>query len=132
MQLRTANYRHLCSPVYPLMFDDNNRSYILKVQAYLSNVYDLLLLWPPNIKGLKSIYVDHYFVTLHWMPLYAYFLHKVFHDWLNKIPENCQVLKGNFECSCYLVIFLLHFSNLIWFPYKHIRENCFIIILSSL
>ena len=29
----------------------------------VSNMYDLML--PPDIQGLKSIYIDHNFVTLH-------------------------------------------------------------------
>ena len=35
-------------------------------------MYDLLL--PPDINGLKSFYIDHNFVTLHWMPSYAVFV----------------------------------------------------------
>ena len=35
-------------------------------------MYDLLL--PPDINGLKSLYIDHNFVTLHWMPSYAVFV----------------------------------------------------------
>ena len=34
-------------------------------------MYDLLL--QPDIKALKSTYIDYNFVTLHWMPLYAVF-----------------------------------------------------------
>ena len=46
-------------------------------------------------------------------------LHKVLQTWLNKIPENWAILEWNFRCLCHLVIFLLHFDNLIWFLYKH-------------
>ena len=35
-------------------------------------MYERLL--PPDIKGLKSIYVDQNFETLHWMPSYAVFV----------------------------------------------------------
>ena len=35
-------------------------------------MYDLLL--PQGIKGLKSVYIDHNFVTLHLMPSYAVFV----------------------------------------------------------
>ena len=35
-------------------------------------MYDVLLL--PEIKGLKSTYIDHKFVTLHWMPSYVVFV----------------------------------------------------------
>ena len=75
MQMCTANYRHLCSPVYPLIPDgifprvlhlqqDRSKGHTyLTLQFCLSNMYDLLL--PPDIKGLKSIYVDRNFVALH-------------------------------------------------------------------
>ena len=62
MQVCTAIYRHLWSPVNPLMPGGNTRSR-LKLQVCLSNVYDLLL--PPDISGLKLIYIDSIFVTLH-------------------------------------------------------------------
>ena len=62
MQVHTANYKHLWNPVNPLMSGGNKRSHILKAIC-LSNMYDVLL--PPNIQGLKLIYIDHDFVTLH-------------------------------------------------------------------
>ena len=65
MQVHTSNYRHLWSPVDSLMPHGNKKSY-LKFQVCLSNMHELLL--PPDIKELKSIYTDHNFVTLHWMP----------------------------------------------------------------
>ena len=52
------------------------------------------------------------------LPMQYLFLLKVLYNWLNKIPENRQILKGNFRCLCQLVIFLLHFNNLTWLAQK--------------
>ena len=53
MQVLTTNYRHLCSPVNPLMPRVNKKSY-LKFQVCLSDMYDLLLL--PDIKVKINLY----------------------------------------------------------------------------
>ena len=54
---------------------------------------DLLLL--PDIKGLKSICIDHNFVTLHWIPLYAVFARFCIIDWI-KMKVQMFVSSGDF------------------------------------
>ena len=61
MQVLTVNYGHLLRNVNPFLVVAKGHTYLIKLQIYLSNMYDFLL--PPDIKGLKLIYIDHNFVT---------------------------------------------------------------------
>ena len=56
-------------------------------------MYDLLL--PPDIKGLKSVYIDHNFVTLHWIPSHAVFARFCIIDWI-KMKVQMFVSFGDF------------------------------------
>ena len=63
MQVCTANYSHLWSPVNSLVPGGNKGYSYLKLQVCLSNTYEHLLL--PGIKVLKLFYMNCNLVTVH-------------------------------------------------------------------
>ena len=55
--MHAVNHGHLLCNDNPLLEVAKGHTYLIKLHICLSNMYDFWL--PPDIKGLKLIYIDH-------------------------------------------------------------------------